>query len=202
MRPDRPDAPELVADLLDRLDDGVRVVLLSERLADYPGTDGWAVRVEAAVRDSGLPWAALRPSWFAQVFTDDRFYGSLLRDGGELAFPSDGSEVSWIDADDIAAVAEVALLTGRHDGELLELSGPEALTLPQTAAVLSRYAAAPVTHRDAPVDEAVAGLDGFERDLTVVTFGRVRDGSFAGITGEVARVTGRPARSLSDVLGR
>ena len=83
-----------------------------------------------------------------------------------------------------------------HAGQLYELSGPEALSLPRTAQLLSRAAGRPVTHREITIDEAAAaGSAGFERDLFALTFERVHVGSFAVVTDTVERVTGgRPGR--------
>lgn len=199
VRPDRADAPELVAALLAEASPTTRIVLLSEQDADFDGPDGWAPRVERAVRDSGRPWTILRPSWFMQVFTDPRFYRDLLIDGGELAFPSGGASIAWIDARDIAAVAEQALLEESPDGRVHEITGPEALTLPRTAELLSQGGSA-VSYRDLPVDEAVAGSAGFDRDLAALTFQRVRAGSYAPVTDTVQRVTGRPPRSMQSFV--
>jgi hypothetical protein len=52
----------------------------------------------------------------------------------------------------------------------------------------------------AAVAEALTGTEGFERDLTALTFERVRAGVFAPVTDTVQQVTGRPARSLAAFL--
>ena len=190
VRPDRADAPDLVGALLAETSPRTRVVLLSERDADYTGPDGWALRAERAVRDSGRAWTILRPNWFMQVFTDPRFYRDQVS-SGELPFSSGGASVAWIDARDIAAVAERALLDQGHAGQVYELSGPEALSLPRTAEPLSRAVGHPVTFREVTIDEgAAAGAAGFERDLFALTFERVHAGSFAVVTDTVERVTG------------
>lgn len=201
VRPDRADAPELVEALLARTRDSTRVVLLSEQDADYAGPDGWAVRTERAVRDAERSWTILRPSWFMQVFTDPRFYGDRLADSGELPFSSGGMSVAWIDARDIAAVADQALLNEQHAGQVYELTGPEALTLPRTAELLGRAHARPVVHREMAIEDELVGTEGFIRDLTALTFERVHAGSFATVTDTVELVTGRPARSLEAFLG-
>ncbi|WFE53271.1 hypothetical protein [Micromonospora sp. WMMD1155] len=203
VRPDRADAPALIGELLAGTSPRTQVVLLSDRDGDHPGSDypaGWAPSVERVVRDSGRPWTVLRPGWFMQVFTDPRFYQSQIADAGELPFPGGGAEISWIDARDIAAVAERALVEDGHAGRTYQLSGPEALSLPRTAELLSAAAGHPVIHRDLTVDEAVAGTEGFERDLNVLTFERVRAGGFAEVTDTVAHVAGRPARTLREFL--
>ncbi|MGY1714760.1 nucleoside-diphosphate sugar epimerase [Geodermatophilus sp. SYSU D01106] len=199
VRPDRADAPGLLTDLMATLADSTHVVLLSEQAADQVGPGGWSPAGERAVRESGHSWTMLRPSWFMQVLTDRRFYRDAVA-GGDLPFPSAGARVAWIDARDIAAVAAAALLDPGHDGAVHEITGPEALTLPRTAELLTRATGHPVVHRDVPAEEALAGLEGFERELTALTFDRVRAGVFAAVTDTVERVTGRPARSLEEFL--
>ncbi|MBQ1027572.1 NAD(P)H-binding protein [Micromonospora sp. C95] len=199
VRPDRADAPDLIGALLDETPVRTRIVLLSEQDADYMGVDGWAPRAERAVRDSGHAWTILRPSWFMQVFTDPRFYRDQVADG-KLPFSSGGASLAWIDAWDIAAVAERALLDEGHAGQVYELTGPESLALPRTAELLSAAAGRTVALHEITIDEAVAGTTGFERELFALTFERVRAGSFAEVTDSVERVTGRPARSLRAFL--
>ncbi|MFF5199048.1 NAD(P)H-binding protein [Micromonospora parva] len=205
VRPDRADAPELIGALLAEMAPRTKVVLLSDKDGGHPGADqpgpaGWAPRVERAVRDSGRQWTILRPGWFMQVFTDPRFYRDQITGAGELPFPSGDALVAWIDARDIAAVAERALLDPGHAGQTYQISGPEALSLPRTAELLSAAASRPVTHRDVTIDEAVAGSEGFERDLSALTFERVRAGGFAEVTDTVEHVIGRPARTLQTFL--
>lgn len=200
VRPDREDAPGLIAALLAATPRDARVVLLSDRDADHAGAGGWARRAERAVRESGHAWTILRPGWFMQVLTDPRFYLDPIMGDGQLPFASDGASVAWIDARDIAAVAEQALLEEGHVGAVHELTGPESLTLPRTAELLSGAAGHPVVHRDLPIGEAVAGTEGFDRELLALTYERVQAGSFAGVTDTVERVTGRPARTLQTFL--
>jgi len=200
VRPDRPDAPELIGDLLARTAAGARVVLLSDLDAGFGGAGRWSLRVEEAVAASGRPWVALRPGWFAQVLTDPRFFLTPIVEDGELPYPAGDAALAWIDARDIAAVAEVVLLEDTHDGRVLTLTGPAAWTLAETAALVSRALGRPVVHRDQTVAEATAGSEGFVLDLDVVTFERVREGVFAVVTDTVAEVTGRPARRFEDYV--
>lgn len=201
VRPDRADAPDLTAALLAETPRDARIVLLSERDADSFAPGSWALRVEQAVRESGHAWTMLRPSWFMQVFTDPRFYRDEIAEHGRLAFAGGQAAVAWIDARDIAAVAECALLDEGHEGQVYELSGPEAMTLPQTARVLSGVLGRSVSHVEITIAEAVADIPkGFERDEFVWTLERLRDGVFSGVTGAVQHVTSRPARGLAQIL--
>jgi uncharacterized protein YbjT (DUF2867 family) len=123
VRPDVPEAPELVARLVD-LNPGAHVVLLSEQGAGgLPGAH-WARRVEDAVTARAAGWTLLRPSWFQQVLTDPRFYRDEIRLERRLRLPSGGAPIAWVDAGDIAAVAVAALLSpAEHDRQARTITG-------------------------------------------------------------------------------
>lgn len=199
VRPDRPDAPELIAALAATTPADAHLVLLSGQEAGPSVRDGWALRAERAVRESGRRWTVLRPSWFMQVFLDPRFYRNQV-EAGQLPFSSGGARVAWIDARDIAAVAQRVILDEGHEGRIHALSGPEAVTLPDTAQLLSRAVGRPIAHVELSIENALRGTDGFERRLLKTTLERLHAGVYAEVTDTVERVTGRPARRLEMLL--
>lgn len=188
VRPDLADAPELVGAFLDatRFD---HVVLLSNLGAESPA-DSWAARTERAVTDRAASWTILRPSWFMQVLSDPEFFAGAIR-AGELAFPSGGAALSWVDARDIAAVAVAALTApAEHAGATYAVTGPEAVTIDAVAAKLG------VRAGDPPIAEAAADDDPWLVELNTYAFGQVADGTQAAVSGDVERVLGRPPRTL------
>ena len=67
--------------------------------------------------------------------------------------------------------------------------------------MLSGALGRPVSHKEITVEEAVADLpDGFLRDEFVWTFGRLHDGVFSIVTDTVEHVTGRPGRTLAELV--
>lgn len=200
VRPDRADAPELIAGLLHHAPEAAHVVLLSEIDRGYLTEGHWALRTEQAVRDSGRTWTVLRPNWFMQVFSDPRFWLDDIVEHGRLPFPSRGESVSWIDAIDIAAVAAASLLEPGHDGQVHEITGPEPLTLEATARLLSAALGRPVEHVDITMEEALADSEGFTRDNDEGAFERIRLGLARDVSDTVERVTGRPARTFQEFL--
>ena len=147
-----------------------RVVLLSARGVDQ-GPDNPLRQAEQAVAAAGLPLVVVRPTWFSQNFSESFFAAGILE--GSVVAPTDDGAVPFVDAADIAAVAAAAL-AGRVAAGAYDLSGPQALTFAEAAAVLS-----------APYAGMLAGL-----------FSLVRDGSDAHLSDGVRAALGRPPTSF------
>lgn len=158
-------------------------------------------QIELAVEASGKPFVHLRPSWFSQNF--HTFWGHGVRGADTLALPAKDATVAFIDARDIAASAAGALT--RDDITLntaYELTGPEALTHAQAAAILSEATGRQITYQDISEDAFRAQLkpSGMPDDyieLLVNLFGAVRQGVASGVNDHVERLSGQPARALS-----
>jgi uncharacterized protein YbjT (DUF2867 family) len=180
-----------------------RVVLLSARGVDADDTIPLR-RAELALLDTpGLDATVIRPSWFAQNFTEGVFAGGVA--DGVLAAPAGDGREPFIDADDIAAVAATLLLdhTGAHRGEALDLSGSVAYTFAEAADVVSARVGHPVRYVDLAPDDFVAGAvaAGLPADyagLLASLFEVIRNGWDAHVSDGVERVLGRPARSLAE----
>jgi len=112
-----------------------RIVLLSGRGVGSPGRVGatyaGSLDIERAVRASGMGWTIVRPSWFAQNFSEDFLLPQTL--AGEVRVPTGAGAEPFIDVDDVAAVVTAALLDGGHAGQVYELSGPRTLSFAQAA---------------------------------------------------------------------
>lgn len=63
-----------------------RCVLLSARMLEQWAHDESMFGAERAVRESGVGWTILRPTWFAQNFSEDPFL-SVDIDRGEVVLP-------------------------------------------------------------------------------------------------------------------
>lgn len=143
-------------------------------------------------------WAVIRPTWFAQNFTES-FFRQPIEEQGLLVAPAGQGREPWIDATDIAAVAAVTLTRRELAGQVYELSGPEALDLAQTAEILGKAAGGTVTYIDADPAERQQGLvaAGVPQDyagLLSGLMGLVRGGHDAHLSDGVQRPSGaRPA---------
>jgi uncharacterized protein YbjT (DUF2867 family) len=115
-----------------------RVVLLSgssAALADPTNAiSRYMTLSERAVRESGLPWTFLRPRAF---MSNALRWRPQLVAGDVVRVPFHTVRAAIIDPYDIAAVAAHAL-SGGHDGQIHELTGPESLLPADQVAVLAK----------------------------------------------------------------
>jgi uncharacterized protein YbjT (DUF2867 family) len=160
------------------------------------------------LQDSGLPHVIVRPNLFLQNIPESTIpsidaSGNFFVDAGQ-------ARISMVDTRDVAAVAALALTEPGHAGACYDVTGPEALSYADVAAKLTTAMGRQITYVDAP-DAAVrqgllgAGLTEWLVNALVGLYQDYRrsgtDGYAAQVTGTVERLTGRPARSLHDLLG-
>lgn len=91
-------------------------------------------QIEDYLEASGLAWTHLRPSQFMQVYL--REVPDIVSKG-ELRLPFADIRLSPVHVGDIAKVAHRLLRDGGYEGERLDMTGPEALTMNDVAARLS-----------------------------------------------------------------
>jgi uncharacterized protein YbjT (DUF2867 family) len=178
------------------VENGVRrLVLLSGR-----GEEG-AQLGEQAVMDSGADWTIVRSSWFNQNFSEGNFLDLVL--SGEVTLPAGDVPEPFVDADDIADVAVVALTEDRHGGQLYEVTGPRLLTFAQAVEEIAKAAAREIRYVQTSMEQFESLLT--EQDvpaeyvwLFTYLFTEVLDGRNAHLTDGVQRALGREPRGFTD----
>ena len=155
---------------------------------------------EQHVEQSGMAWTFLRDNLYSD------FFPLLAGEDGVIRGPAGDGRVSAVAQDDIAAAATSVLVDPvAHEGRTYSLTGPEALTLTEAAATMSRVLGRDVAFEDETVEEAYAsrasyGAPGWQLDAWVSTYTAIAAGELAEVTGDVELLTGRPPRSLEDLL--
>lgn len=104
---------------------------------------GCKIGVEFAVRHSGVHHTILRPNNFYQ---NDAWMKQALLEYGVYPQPLGSIGVSRVDVRDIAEAAAIALTSDKHDGEIYNVVGPEAVTGESTAADWSRALGRPIRY--------------------------------------------------------
>ncbi|MFM9369999.1 NAD(P)H-binding protein [Streptomyces sp. Da 82-17] len=185
---------------------GVRhVVMLSSGIVGAPGDVDeshpihvWHAQAEQAVRDSGLAWTFLRPNAFA---VNALQWAGQIRAGDSVRGPFAGALSAPIHEDDIAAVAERALLDPGHEGAAHRLTGPGATSNAEQVAAIGRALGRELTFVEVSAREAEETLfPGMPRDMVRAVLKSTAEHGFAPpeVTDTVERVTGRPARAFAE----
>jgi uncharacterized protein YbjT (DUF2867 family) len=182
-----------------------RVVLLSGRGVGSPGREFAVYRggldLEYAVKDSGADWTIVRPSWFAQGFSEDFLYDYVM--AGQIRVSAGDGAEPWIDVNDVAEVMTAALLDTKHVGRAYSLSGPRTLTLTQVAAELSDAIGRPIGYVALEPEQFVAELVRYgvpQEDAESVRdlFAVIRNHRSEYTSDGVQQVLGRAPRDFSD----
>lgn len=156
---------------------------------------------EQALRESGMAWTFLRDCFYADVLP-------LFADAaGAIRGPAGTGRVAAVARADVAdAAAAVLRDPAAHAGAHYDLTGPESLTLAEVAARASAVVGRPLQYVEETVEEAYASrraaydAEEWQLDAWVSTYTAIADGSVAAVSEDVARLTGRPARTLEEAL--
>ena len=188
---------------------GVRHVVYTSGLRPEPPNPAVVApshnATERALMQSGMGWTILRNSLYADYQIPE---ASQAIAAGVLIHNRGAGKVAYVAREDCAAVAAVVLAAG-HVGKCYDVTGPRAYAAADLAALYGELGGRPVAERSVSDAELVAGIVGsaagddhlrYGAEL-VASFGRsIREGYMDARTDHVAKLTGRPPKSLRQVL--
>jgi uncharacterized protein YbjT (DUF2867 family) len=160
--------------------------------------DHWAT--EEHLKASGMAWTFLRDNLYLE------FMDQMVGEDGVIRGPAGDGRAAVVSHDDIARAAVAVLRDpAAHAGRTYDLTGPEALTFGEMAAVISEVTGRAVSFHDETVEEAYAsraayGAPDWQVDAWVSTYTAVRAGELDGVSDDVERLTGRRPTSLREHL--
>jgi uncharacterized protein YbjT (DUF2867 family) len=178
-----------------------RVVVLSV-MGVNPALPHW--RMERMVTGAGLAMTALRPAYFAQNLITA--FGEEIREDSRFSLASGAGRVSFVDTRDIAAVAARVLAdVDAYPPGPLTLTGPQALTFSDVAALLTAELGRPITYRRQSLwrrrtDLRARGLPSAYVNVQLVIDLTTRLGLAAKVTGDVAQILGRPPTPMDEFV--
>jgi uncharacterized protein YbjT (DUF2867 family) len=156
-------------------------------------------RTDKAIRESGLTYTLLRPNFFMQNMLAAA--GTINAEGSMYYGMGDG-KIGIIDSRDIADALVGAVLSEDFNNQVLDLTGPESLSMYDMAGILSEALRRPVRYVAVPPEAVEQSL----RQLNMGDWfpGVMRDYSAAYargwgdvVTDAVPRLSGHPARSYA-----
>lgn len=183
---------------------GVRHIVYTSYLGAAPDAtftlarDHWAT--EQHIRSTGMSFTFLRDSAYLD------FLPALAGADGVIRGPAGNGAVGAVARSDIARVA-AAVLTDpdSHVGRTYDLTGREALTLAEVAAIITDVTGRETVYHEETIEEAYASRASYnapdwEVDAWVSTYTAIASGELAVISTAVQDITGRPPLTLRELL--
>jgi uncharacterized protein YbjT (DUF2867 family) len=161
-------------------------------------------RVELALEASGMAWTHLRPNFFMQIFCSGPHFTQLSR-LRQVRLPAGDAGISFIDAEDIAAVAARCIIAPGHEGQAYTLTGGDPLSHGDVTTAISKVANAPVTYvalteDEARIEFARAGLPAENVERLIGFYRIVRTGLAGAVSPDVEKLLGRRPRTFSEFV--
>lgn len=198
---------------------GVRHIAYTSVVGISPQNPAIVIRdhgpTEELMKASGMAWTALRDQHYADAMVVN-MGPNFIRSGRWLSSSKGGREaLVWRD-DCINCAVEV--LTGDgHAGKTYNITGPELLSFPEIAAMMTEITGRKVEYVETddegmyamfdamgiprkPVDDQVVAGISWNSDDMVTFEAAVRGGHFAIISDDVERLTGRKPRSVRELI--
>jgi uncharacterized protein YbjT (DUF2867 family) len=163
------------------------------------GPGKWHREQEELIRSMGFAWTFIRPTMFTANTIE--WWGATIKSQNAVYFPGGNGKVPPVDPRDVAAVACTVLTSSGHEGQIYEVTGPEALTIREMVQVLAKVLGKPLRYVNVPAFLAAIWLRrfGMSRELVkglMETLGALRRSEYAYVTDAVERVGGVRPRTF------
>ena len=164
----------------------------------------YLVYAESKLRVSGLDWTILRNGLYLDPLAA---WAPELARQGRLPYPVRRGRVAYISRDDLARANAGALMQGGHSEQVYELTGPEAVSMPQLAAALAEATGAPIAFERISESEFKAicresGVPDRIGEILVTMYRAVDQGEFEQVSDHVELLSGAPAQTVDEYLRR
>ena len=154
---------------------------------------------EEHIKASGMTYTFLRDNFYADFFV------ALPDEEGRILGPAGDGRVGVVAREDAGRVAaEVLAAPGSFENQTLDVTGPEALTLDEIAAILTRVQGRPVTYVRETVEEAYESRKKWpaaqwQYDSWVSTYTSIARREMDVVSTTVRDVTGRDPFTFEEV---
>jgi uncharacterized protein YbjT (DUF2867 family) len=181
---------------------GVKHIVLTTALySDNP--DSMFYETEALVKNSGIDFTIIRPSFVFQNFVNQ--FLQSVRDGVILA-PSEKGKTSYVDIRNVGEASAVVLANPTaHKGKTYSITGSEALTHSQMADIFSQQLSKEVVHISPSVEEYKKTLAGFDvpdflYEFLAVLYSTIAKGQWKEVSNDYTLLTGKNAITFTDFV--
>ena len=148
------------------------------------------VASENYIRESGLTWTMIRPTFFMQMFEG---MAPRIKETGKIVMPAGNGTVSTTDLRDVDVLTDNS---GDHANQSYDLTGPELLTFAEIADRFSTVLGRRIEYVDQP-------MDAFEQVLRSINLPEWRiDAVCKELEAIAAGVVDHTTDTIEDLLGR
>jgi NAD(P)H dehydrogenase (quinone) len=156
---------------------------------------------EQHIRSTGLRYTFLRDNLYLD------YLPLMVGEDDVIRGPAGDGRLAAVARDDVADVAVAVLTSDGHDGEAYDVTGPEAFTLAEAAAELTRAWGRPISYEQETLDEARAsragsGAAAWEIEGWVTSYAAIANGDLEQVSDTVRRIAGHEPISLAELLER
>ena len=160
---------------------------------------------EARLRELGLDYTLLRPTFFATNFS--HYEMDLVKHQNIIYNPGGQGKTAWVDPVDVGQAVAVTLTDANHAGKTYTLTGPKTYTLTEVAELISQQAGKPITYPAPSPEEYRAtlkqtGAPESLADYLIPIYGLIRNHQAEAVTDDLPNLLGRPATDLPEVIKR
>ena len=155
---------------------------------------------EQMIKATGIAHTFLRDNLYLD------FFAALPGPDGIIRGPAGDGRVAGVARADVARTA-VAVLSdpAAHHNVTYDLTGPEALTMTEIAAILTESTGRPIAFQNETLAEAYESrlpwaAPAWQVDAWVSTYTAIQDGSLGALSGDIQKVTGVRPLSLKELL--
>ncbi|MEX2784264.1 SDR family oxidoreductase [Streptococcus sp. H49] len=183
---------------------GVRHIVYTSFYNASPDSTFTLARDHAAtekyIKQQGLTYTFLRDNFYLDFFVD------LAKEYGEIKGPAGQGRVSAVLRSDVAEVAAAVLKNPQKwENQILDMTGPEDLSLAAIAQQCSHVLGKQVVYTEETVSEAYASRKAWpaqqwEYDSWVSTYTAIAAGEQSGLSKDIEHVLGRRPTSLKEYL--
>jgi NAD(P)H dehydrogenase (quinone) len=155
---------------------------------------------ERYLKESGVPYTALRDNLYLDLVPE------MFGQDGVVRGPAGQGATAFVAREDAARVAAAVLASPPEVSGTYDVTGPEALTLAETAARLSALVGRELRYQEESVEEGRAwrselGAPDWKVATWLGSYEAIAAGELRAVGDTVERFTGRPARNLEACFG-
>ena len=156
---------------------------------------------ESKIRQSRMEWTLLRNNMYMESMLG---WLPRFRKEGILPYPLKVGKIAFVTRVDLARATAACLLGDGHAGKIYELSGPEALSMPELAEALSEVTGDTIVFKEPSEAEYVtfSHADGASEGMlaTMLSIYRAAEaGEWSLVTDHIQELTGQVPRSVRDI---